>query len=217
MAVRRSDRHRIDAIGADELQMLRDACRAAFAATMASHSGRTRLSLVNTKMSSWKMMVRTRGCAATMRSIICMHFVGIEPRDRRDAALRLVQEIGGGAERAAHRAIVERDQAHRADLGKLRFARRLGRQGADAIRGFEPLPVRLVRHVFVGRAEDRVAQLVAIERGLRQAQHRAVCAALGGPADAAQWLPCAQTLAHLAAAAARLRPAPRGRTARART
>ena len=45
-------RHRIDAIGADELQVARNGRRAAFAATMASHSGRTRLSLVNTKMSS---------------------------------------------------------------------------------------------------------------------------------------------------------------------
>ena len=45
----------------------------AFAATIASQSGRTRLSFVNTKMSSWKMMVRTPGCAPTMRWIICTH------------------------------------------------------------------------------------------------------------------------------------------------
>ena len=99
-----------------------------------------------------------------MRSIMRQAFVRLEPRDRGDAALRLVQEIRRRAERAAHRAVVERDQAHRADLGETGFARRLGRQGADAIGRLETIPVRLVRHAFVRRGEDRVAQLFAVER-----------------------------------------------------
>ena len=45
-------------------------CPRVFASTIASQSGSTRLSWVNTKMSSWKMIVRTAGCAATMRLII---------------------------------------------------------------------------------------------------------------------------------------------------
>ena len=52
--------HRIDAVGADELQVLGDA-PARFAAMMPSHSGRIRRSRVKVKISSWKMMVRARG------------------------------------------------------------------------------------------------------------------------------------------------------------
>ncbi len=44
--------HGIDAIGADELQVVRQRRRRCLAATMPSHSGRTRRSLVKTKMSS---------------------------------------------------------------------------------------------------------------------------------------------------------------------
>ena len=44
-----------------------------FASTMAWHSGRMRSSFRKTKMSSWKMTVRTPGCAATMRAIIDTH------------------------------------------------------------------------------------------------------------------------------------------------
>ena len=106
--------------------------------------------------------MRTRGCAATMRSIICTHSSASSRAIGGDAALRLVQEVRGRAERAAHRAVVERNQAHRADLGEARLARGLRGQGADSIGRFEPLPVRLVRHLLVRRAEDRVAQLVAI-------------------------------------------------------
>ena len=48
-------------------------------------------------------------------------FIGVQARNRCDAALCFVQEIRRRAERAAHRAIIERDQAHRADLGQRRL------------------------------------------------------------------------------------------------
>ena len=78
-----------------------------------------------------------------------------------------MQEVGGGAERAAHRAIIERDQAHRADFGQVRLARRLARQCSDAIRRLEALPIGRIRHLLVGSAVNRIAQLVAIQRTLR--------------------------------------------------
>jgi branched-chain amino acid transport system ATP-binding protein/neutral amino acid transport system ATP-binding protein len=46
---------------------------ARLAATMPRHSGRIRLSLVKQKMSSWKITVRTSGCAATMRRSMPRH------------------------------------------------------------------------------------------------------------------------------------------------
>ena len=76
-----------------------------------------------------------------MRSIMRQAFVRFEPRDGGDAALRLVQKVGRRAERAAHRAVVERDQPHRADLGEMRLARRLARQRADPVGALEALPV----------------------------------------------------------------------------
>ena len=135
-----------------------------FAATMPSHSGRIRRSRVKLKMSSWKMMVRTRGCAADDPLDHVQALVGLQARDGGDAALRLVQEVGRRAERAAHRTVVERDQPHRADLGQVRLARRLARQRTDAIGRLEALPVGRIRHLVVGGAEDRVAQLIAGQR-----------------------------------------------------
>src|SRR5204863_313404 len=81
--------------------------------------------------------------------------------DARGAALRLVQEVGRGAEGTAHRAVVERDEAHRADFGESRLARRLARQRPHTAGPLEPLPVGGVGHALVGRVEDGVAQLGA--------------------------------------------------------
>src|SRR5207244_13172689 len=47
-------------------------------------------------------------------------------------------------------------------------------QTAYGVRFFEALPVALVRHLFVRRAEDRVAQLGGVERLLRNACQRSV-------------------------------------------
>ena len=94
-------------------------------------------------------------------------FVGFQARDRCDTALRLVQEIGGRAKRAAHRAIVERDQPHRADFRQVRLARRLARQRSDAVGRFQTLPIGRIRHLLVGCAVDRIAQLLSTQRTLR--------------------------------------------------
>ncbi len=134
--------------------------------------------------------------------------VGVEPRDRRDAALCLVQEVGRGAECAGHRTVVERDEPHRADLREVRLARRLARKRPDAIRLLEPLPVGRVRHLLVGGAEDRVAQLLAA-----RARAAAACTIVpSGRRSAMPAMPLAgrprAAAPRARAAAARLRRAP---------
>src|SRR2546430_7940919 len=57
------------------------------------------------------------------RSTLFPYTTLFRSRDGGDAALRLVQEIRGRAESATHRAIIESDQAHGADLGEMRLAR----------------------------------------------------------------------------------------------
>ena len=111
-----------------------------------------------------------------------MQSSAVEARDAGDAALRGVQEVRRRAERARHRAIVQRDQAHRADLRQPRLSLGLERQAVDAIRVLEALPVRLVRHLLVGRQRDRVAQLGVVERAAIEAlraagveRHRRSC------------------------------------------
>ncbi len=121
-------------------------------------------------------------------------FVDFESRDRCDAALGLMQEIGGRAKGAAHRTVIERDEAHRADLGKRSFARCLGRQGSHSIRCLETIPIGLVRHALVRRSENRGAQLLMVEGQLRQTQQAAVRQALDRPHDSAQWLLRSQPL-----------------------
>ena len=123
--------------------------------------------------------------------------IRLETRDGGDAPLRLVQEIRGRAESATHRAIIESDQAHRADLGEVGLARRLAGESPDAVRVLEPLPVRLVWHPFVRGAEDRVAQLGVVEGTLRQLQGRAIRHPLGGAGDAAEGLTRTQSRGEL--------------------
>ena len=153
-----------------------------------------------------------------MRSIMRQTFVRFEARDRGDTALRLVQKIGRRAEGAAHRAIVERDQPHRANLREVRLARRLARQRPDAIGGLETLPVGRIRHLLVGSAEDRVAQLVATQRTLRNATASLPSVTpLRRAGDAAQRIGRRAGAPRARAAAARLHRAPPDRTVRART
>src|SRR5439155_121145 len=132
--------------------------------------------------------VRTHDTLQHLYTFFC-----IEPRNARDTSLGLVQEVRGRAESATHGAVVERDQAHRADLGKSRLASRLRRQGADAVRLFEPVPVAAVRHLFIGRAEDRVPQLRAVESPLRHSHVPPVSGALRGSGDPTQGRPGAQS------------------------
>jgi len=113
-------------------------------------------------------------------------FVGFEPRNARDAALSFVQEVGGRAERARHRAVVESDQAHGADLCEARLAGRLGRQRADPIGALEPVPIGPIGHALVRGAEDRAAQLVRILCALVPSRERAVRQQLDQSRDVAQ-------------------------------
>ena len=120
-------------------------------------------------------------------------FIRFETRDRRDAGLRLVQEVGRGTERAPHRAVVERDQTNRPDFGKLRLARGLRRQRADTVRGLQPFPVRRVRHLFIRSAVDRVAQFQPAQRTLGYGQNSSIPGSLGRSSDAAQGVARAQS------------------------
>ena len=185
-------RHGVDTVGADELQLARQ-CASVF-------GGNDRLTQrqnapvlreyedIILEDDGAHTRVRTHDTLQHLYTFFC-----IEPRNARDTSLGLVQEVRGRAESATHGAVVERDQAHRADLGKSRLASRLGRQGADAVRVFEPVPVAAVRHLFIGRAEDRVAQLRAVERPLRHSHVPPVSGALRGSGDPTQGRPGAQS------------------------
>src|SRR6267378_8236004 len=185
-------RHGVDAIGADELQLARQGA--------AVFGGNDRLAQRQNApiLCEYEDIIlkddRTHSRVCTDDALNHLYaFFRIEPRNARDASLGLVQEVRGRAESATHGAVVERDQAHRADLSKARLTGRLHRQGADAVRLFEPLPVQAVRHLFIGRAEDRVAQLGAVERPLRHSQAPAVSGALRGSGDPTQGRPGAQS------------------------
>src|SRR5882672_297581 len=73
------------------------------------------------------VVLKNDGACARMRRYDALDhgqtFVRFEARNGRNASLSLVQKIGSGTERAAHRAIVERNQPHRANLGKMGFSR----------------------------------------------------------------------------------------------
>src|SRR6266404_5490789 len=120
-------------------------------------------------------------------------FVRLQTRDGCNTPLRLVQEVGGGTECAAHRAIIERDQPHRANFSKMRFARGLARQRPNAIRRLQALPVGRIRHLVVGCAVDRIAKLAPIQGTLRYGKDIAVLAPRCRSGDAACRLTCAQT------------------------
>jgi hypothetical protein len=131
-------------------------------------------------MSSWKMTVLTPGCVWTIPLQHLEALVLVQAADpRRLAALRRMQKIRRRTERAAHRAVVQRDQANGPDLREARLACGLDRERSNAIAALEAIPVALVRHVLVGRREDRVAKRLAGQRGAGQAAHRAVRIAPG--------------------------------------
>ena len=176
-------RHGVDPIGADELQGLRQRA--------AGLRGDDRLAERQDALvlrEHEDVVLEDDGAHARVRADDALEhlhaFLGVESRDARDAALRLVQEVGGGAEGTAHRAVVERDEAHRADLGETRLARRLARQRPHPAGFLEPLPVGGVGHPLVGRVEDGVAQLGAGEGLLAHRQALAVGAPLRRSGDA---------------------------------
>ncbi len=118
------DRHRIDPVGADELQVRRQTpcllgCDDSLAqrqhplvsgegkdVVLKNHRARARMG-GHDSLDHGQALLRVQAC------------------DRSDTALRLVQEVRGRAKRATHRAVIESDQPHRADLGQMSFPRRL--------------------------------------------------------------------------------------------
>src|SRR4029077_13450863 len=118
--------HGVDAVGADELQLTRQ--RAAF---LGGKDGLAQLQDAAVLGEDEDIVLENDRAHCWVRADDAFehpHAVGrIEARDAGDAALGFVQEIRGRAERAPHWTVVERDQPHRADLGKPRLALGLAR------------------------------------------------------------------------------------------
>src|SRR5580658_2776961 len=85
--------------------------------------------------------------------------LGIEPRDPGDAPLRLVQIVGGGAEGAPHRTVVERDESNGTDLREACLPLCLERQALYTIGKLEAVPVVAIRHLLVGCRLDGAYEL----------------------------------------------------------
>src|SRR5258706_15138271 len=158
-------RHGIDAVGADELQFARHG--AAFLAGNDRLAQRQNAPILGEHEDIILKDDRAHSGVCADDTLNHLHTLfGIEPRNARHTSLGFVQEVCGGAEGATHRAVVQRDQAYRADLSESGLAGSLRRQGADAIRLFEVVPVAAGGHLSLGGAEYWVAPVFPFWRPL---------------------------------------------------